>query len=68
MKNSTPKGMEFLGIGNGAWQRNYQCPMPQALVQDVSYPFVTFFLQIGVKLKRLIAQYGSVSVKNLKMA
>ncbi|MEH1900713.1 MAG: hypothetical protein V7L04_04675 [Nostoc sp.] len=32
MKNSTPKGMEFLGMGHGEWGRitNTQCPMPNA--------------------------------------
>ncbi len=35
MKNSTHKGMEFLGMGNRAWGMgknitNAQCPMPQA--------------------------------------
>ncbi|QMS90349.1 hypothetical protein HUN01_23215 [Nostoc edaphicum CCNP1411] len=30
IKNSTHKGMKFLGIGNGAWGRSYQCPMPNA--------------------------------------
>jgi hypothetical protein len=30
MKNCTHKGIEFLGMGNRAWGRSYQCPMPEA--------------------------------------
>ncbi|WP_210403117.1 hypothetical protein [Tolypothrix sp. PCC 7601] len=40
MKNSTHKGMEFLGIGNWAWGMGKNIPMPYALCpkRRGSYP------------------------------
>ncbi len=44
MKNSTPlAGWSFWawGIGHGAWERTYQCPMPNAPSDGATIPLQT---------------------------